>query len=165
MRSSRKKAVGSSTMFMPVRSMRKTSISSEEPNRFLNTRMSLWDCFLSPSRESTVSTMCSRSLGPASAPSLVTCPTKRAHTPRLRQYSMMRVATARTWFTLPGRPSTSGQAMVCTESRTRRAGRSKVRVEATSSQLEVAMASTLSCKTFRRSALARTWASVSSPEA
>ena len=83
--------------------------------------------------------------------------------------SISRSAASRTWPTLPGGPSSSSDATVCTESTTRRPGRS--------ARASSAMRSTLVSATTRirspagplvsprRAARSRTWAADSSPVA
>ena len=66
---------GFGTCTRPVERISKTPISLVDPNLFLTLRSTRYDACLSPSKYRTVSTMCSRTLGPATVPSLVTCPT------------------------------------------------------------------------------------------
>ena len=54
--------------------------------------------------------------GPATEPSLVTCPTRIVAIARSLATAVSAAATSRTWVTPPGTPSTSAAAIVCTES-------------------------------------------------
>jgi len=108
--------------------------------------------------------MCSSSLGPASAPSFVTWPTRTTVVvPRL-QASTISVATARTWLTLPGRPSALSDVNVCTESTISRSGApSPSSNGSTSSTRDVDNASKLSCSIPRRLARSLICGNDSSP--
>ena len=59
----------------------------------------------SPSKLSTVSTICSSTRGPAIVPSLVTWPTSTTAVPRSLAKRTSSCAEARTWLTVPGAPS------------------------------------------------------------
>ena len=59
----------------------------------------------SPSKLSTVSTICSSTRGPAMLPSLVTWPTSTTAVPRSLAKRTSSCAEARTWLTVPGAPS------------------------------------------------------------
>jgi len=74
-------AEGLATCVKPVLLISNTPISLVEPNLFFTLRNILKEEPLSPSKYSTVSTMCSKSLGPAILPSLVTCPTINSDVP------------------------------------------------------------------------------------
>lgn len=52
------------------------------------------------------------------APSFVTWPTSSVAIPRSLEARISAPATSRTWAIPPGAPSISGEATVCTESRT-----------------------------------------------
>ena len=77
---------------------------------------------LSPSKESTVSTMCSSTLGPAIAPSFVTWPTMKTAVPVVFATRVKKDVASRTWLTLPGAEAISGQYIVCMESIIKNAG-------------------------------------------
>ena len=98
----RKIALGLATPFRPFSVIANTPISLTAPKRFLiaRTRRKL-EC-VSPSKYSTVSTMCSSTRGPASAPSLVTCPTSTMAVPLLLAVRVSCAAHSRTCDTLPG---------------------------------------------------------------
>ena len=68
----KKIALGLLTPLSPFSVMAKTPISFTAPKRFLMARTSRKLLWVSPSKYSTVSTMCSNTRGPAKAPSLVT---------------------------------------------------------------------------------------------
>src|SRR5215208_2564798 len=75
-RSERKSSDGLAISLKPVPVISNTPISSVGPNRFFTARRMLNGCEPSPSNESTPSTMCSTTRGPAIWPSLVTWPTR-----------------------------------------------------------------------------------------
>ena len=101
---------------MPYSPRSKQPTSSVGPYRFLTARtMRSREC-LSPSKCSTTSTRCSSVRGPATEPSLVTCPTRIVAIARSLATAVSAAATSRTWVTPPGTPSTSTAAIVCTES-------------------------------------------------
>ena len=87
--------------------MRNTPISSTLPKRFFVARRMRWSSVLSPSKYSTVSTMCSSVFGPAMPPPFVTCPTTNTAVPLSFAKRIRRAAHSRTWPTLPGAPSRS----------------------------------------------------------
>ena len=60
------------TSISPACCISNTPISLVEPNLFFTARSILYEANLSPSKYSTVSTICSKTLGPATCPSLVT---------------------------------------------------------------------------------------------
>ncbi len=76
-----------------------------------------------PSRLSTASTRCSRVLGPARVPSLVTWPTTMTAMPSPLAISISRSAHSRTCPTDPAGPSSSSTVTVWIESTTRTPGR------------------------------------------
>ncbi len=98
----RKMAEGLLTPLSPFSVMANTPISLTAPKRFLmaRTRRKL-EC-VSPSKYSTVSTMCSSTRGPASAPSLVTWPTSTMLQPLAFACRVSSAEHSRTWATLPG---------------------------------------------------------------
>ena len=98
----RKIALGLLTPFSPRSVIAKTPISFTAPKRFLmaRTRRKL-EC-VSPSKYSTVSTMCSSTRGPASAPSFVTWPTSTIDTPEVLATRVSCAAHSRTCATEPG---------------------------------------------------------------
>ncbi len=71
----KKMALGLVTPLRPLSVIAKTPISLTAPKRFLMARTSRKLLCVSPSKYSTVSTMCSSTRGPASEPSFVTWPT------------------------------------------------------------------------------------------
>ena len=80
-RSDKNHADGLATSCRPASVISKTPISLVDPNRFLTARRIRYAWLFSPSKYSTVSTMCSSVLGPAIAPSLVTCPMRKTGVP------------------------------------------------------------------------------------
>ncbi len=111
LRSASSAALASGTASKPVSTIRKSPSSSVEPNRFLTERRTRYPEWRSPSSDSTVSTMCSSSRGPASAPSFVTCPTRNVGTDRSFASRSSRAAQSRTWLTLPAGVFSSGEYM------------------------------------------------------
>ena len=71
---------GLSTSTSPLSVISKTPNSLVEPNLFFTALIILYELYFSPSKYKTVSTKCSKTLGPAIAPSFVTCPTIKQHT-------------------------------------------------------------------------------------
>src|SRR3989454_1343957 len=102
----------------PPSAISKTPISFVEPNRFFTARRTRYAWWRSPSKYSTVSTRCSRTRGPASAPSFVTWPTRNVAMPRPLASVMRRAPHSRTCVTLPGADSSSGRNTVWMESMT-----------------------------------------------
>ena len=98
----RKIAEGLETPFKPFSVIANTPISLTAPKRFLNARTSLNDEPVSPSKYSTVSTMCSSTRGPAMAPSLVTWPTRMIAVPVCLAWRVSCAAHSRTCATEPG---------------------------------------------------------------
>src|SRR5882757_7204524 len=101
--------------------------------------------------------------GPATVPSLVTCPTSTVVMPRSLASRVNPAETSRTWVTPPALPSASAVAMVCTESTMSSAG-------LTSSTCAMIAPRSVSAARYRcgttastRSARSRTWAVDSSP--
>ena len=92
------------------------------PNRCLVARSRRRAWWRSPSNDSTVSTTCSSTRGPASAPSLVTWPTSTVARSRLLASRTSRAAHSRTWATDPGAEPSSGSKTVWMESTTTRSG-------------------------------------------
>ena len=66
--------------------------------------------------------MCSSILGPAMAPSLVTCPTRHTEVPLSLAMRMSMDVHSRIWDTDPGADAISGRYMVWTESTTMTSG-------------------------------------------
>ncbi|MNC62207.1 hypothetical protein D3C75_1122080 [compost metagenome] len=60
--------------------------------------------------------MCSSTLGPASAPSLVTCPTRKIAVPLCLAYRTNSAALSRTWDTPPGADCSCSVKIVWIES-------------------------------------------------
>ena len=106
---------------MPLSVISKTPSSLVEPNRFFSDRRSRSPSCRSPSKYSTVSTMCSRTLGPARAPSLVTWPTRNTGTPVSLAKRVNLADEPRIWVTLPGDEGASSVNMVWIESTMRKA--------------------------------------------
>ena len=137
-------------------------ISSVGPNRCLTTRSIRSAWCRSPVNSATVSTTCSRVLGPAREPSLVRWPTSTVARDRALASTTRRWADARTWPTEPGAPPSAARCTVWTESTMSRSGRSSSRW-ATMASTEASPASHRSSWTApRRSARRRTWAADSS---
>ena len=101
-RSPRNSADGFATSRRPAPPISKTPISSVAPKRFLAARRMRNGWPRSPSKESTASTMCSTTLGPAIWPSLVTWPTRTTAAPRCLAKRTSACARPRTWVTEPG---------------------------------------------------------------
>ena len=89
-----------------------TPISLVEPNRFFTARKIRWLWWRSPSKYSTQSTMCSKTFGPANAPSFVTWPTTKTEIDRSFASFIKESVTSRTWLTVPGADAMSGLYMV-----------------------------------------------------
>src|SRR4029453_2038846 len=110
----------------------------------------------SPSKLRTTSTRCSRVLGPATAPSLVTWPTRKVAMERSLASRTSWAATSRTWPTPPGAPASSGSATVWTESTTTTGGRTCSPRLRTAPRSVSAASSSPGCRASRRSARSRT---------
>ena len=105
-RSDKNSSDGLATSRKPAPVISNTPISSVGPNRFLTARkMRNW-CEPSPSNESTASTMCSTTRGPAIWPSLVTWPTRMIAAPDFLAKRISACAEPRTCVTVPGADST-----------------------------------------------------------
>mmetsp|Transcript_6031 Transcript_6031/g.24077 ORF Transcript_6031/g.24077 Transcript_6031/m.24077 type:complete len:313 (-) Transcript_6031:3500-4438(-) len=98
----RKMALGLATPFRPFSVIANTPISLTAPKRFLMARTRRKLLCVSPSKYSTVSTMCSSTRGPASAPSLVTWPTSTIAQPLALAVRVSWAAHSRTCATEPG---------------------------------------------------------------
>ena len=98
----RKIALGLATPFRPFSVIANTPISLTAPKRFLIARTRRKLLCVSPSKYSTVSTMCSSTRGPASAPSFVTWPTSTMAVPLLLAMRVSCAAHSRTCATEPG---------------------------------------------------------------
>ena len=153
----RNRADGLETSASPSACMAKTPISSVPPKRFLIARRMRYWWLRSPSKLSTVSTICSSTRGPAMLPSLVTWPTSTSAVPRSLAKRISSCALARTWLTVPGAPSIKSECIVWIESITSSAsGRPLPRV-VRMSRTEVAEASrTGASPSPRRRARSRT---------
>ena len=79
---------------------------------------------VSPSKYSTVSTMCSSTRGPASVPSLVTWPTSTIAVPLALAMRVSCAAHSRTWATEPGAEVSCSEYSVWIESMTQKSGAS-----------------------------------------
>jgi hypothetical protein len=95
-------ALGLATPFSPFSVIAKTPISLTAPKRFLTARTRRKLECVSPSKYRTVSTMCSITRGPASAPSLVTWPTRTTVVPLALAKRVSCAAHSRTCATEPG---------------------------------------------------------------
>ncbi|MCY1539503.1 hypothetical protein D9M68_750930 [compost metagenome] len=82
--------------------MANTPSSLTAPKRFLKARISRCEECVSPSKYSTVSTICSSTRGPARLPSLVTWPTRMMVMPLLLAMRVSCAAHSRTCATEPG---------------------------------------------------------------
>ena len=116
-------ALGLLTPFKPLSVMANTPISLTAPNRFLMARTNLKLLCVSPSKYNTVSTMCSSTRGPASAPSLVTWPTSTMVMPLALAARVRCAAHSRTCATEPGAEVSWSEYTVCIESITAMLGR------------------------------------------
>ncbi len=144
--------------------MSKHPTSSDGPNRFFVARTIRNPECRSPSKASTTSTRCSSIRGPAIAPSLVTCPTSTTAMCRSFASRTSAPVTSRTWVTPPGAPSTSGCAIVCTESITRNDGSTASTWPTTVDRSVSAARYNSSTNASVRPARSRTWAADSSPD-
>jgi hypothetical protein len=115
-------ALGLLTPFRPFSVMANTPISFTAPKRFLMARTSRKLLCVSPSKYSTVSTMCSSTRGPASAPSLVTWPTSTTATPLALAVRVRCAAHSRTCATEPGAEVSWSEYTVWIESITHTVG-------------------------------------------
>ena len=108
--------------------------------------------------------MCSKTLGPAMAPSLFTWPTMRMGMSRDLAQRIIRLVHSRTWVTLPGEEVRSVWFMVWMESIITRSGFSVRMCSATSwASVSVRMRRLGLC-TPRRLARSLIWRALSSPE-
>ena len=98
--------------------MANTPSSLTAPKRFFTARSMRRRPSDSPSKYSTVSTMCSSTRGPASEPSLVTWPTRKMAVPLCLAKRTSRAALSRTWATPPGADCSCSVKMVWIESTT-----------------------------------------------
>ena len=156
-REERNNPLGSLTSRMPFAVCSKQPTSSVAPKRFFKPRSMRSEECLSPSKCKTTSTRCSRTRGPATFPSLVTCPTRITETPVVLARVVNAAVTARDWATPPGTPSTPGACIVCTESTTISVGFSLSTWWKMVSKLDSATSSKFSSKAPVRSARKRTW--------
>ena len=101
-RSARNNCDGFGTARSPAPVISKTPSSLTAPKRFFTARTTRCEWCFSPSKYSTVSTMCSSAFGPARLPSFVTWPTRNVgmFCPFAAKSSC--VADSRTWPMLPG---------------------------------------------------------------
>ena len=109
-----------------------------------------------------MSTTCSRVLGPASDPSLVTWPTSTVARDRALASATRRWADARTCPTEPGAPPSVATCTVCTESTTSRSGSSRSRWATMASTAASPANHKSSWTASSRTARSRTWAADSS---
>ena len=96
--------------------MPNTPSSLIAPKRFFTARNRRRRPSDSPSKYSTVSTICSSTRGPASAPSLVTWPTRKIAVPLCLAKRTSNAALSRTWATPPGADCSCSVKMVWIES-------------------------------------------------
>jgi hypothetical protein len=142
-----------------------TPISSVGPKRFFTARRIRKWCPWSPSKDTTASTMCSTTRGPAICPSLVTWPTRITAVPEVLAKRISAWALPRTCVTVPGADSTVSVHMVWIESITASAGgRPWLKVAMMSSTFVSAASSTGASASPSRSARRRTCATASSPD-
>ena len=133
------------------------------PNRFLNARTSLKDEPVSPSKYSTVSTMCSSTRGPAIAPSLVTWPTRIITVPVCLAWRVNCAAHSRTCATEPGADVNASEYTVWIESITATSGLSSAScAKMASRRISGNTGMLASGKSSRRARIA-TWRADSSP--
>jgi hypothetical protein len=118
----RKIALGLLTPLSPRSVIANTPISLTAPKRFLMARTRRKLLCVSPSKYSTVSTMCSSTRGPASAPSLVTWPTSTTVQPLALATRVRCAAHSRTCATEPGAEVSWSEYTVWIESITQNAG-------------------------------------------
>ena len=118
----KKMALGLDTPLSPRSVMAKTPISLTAPKRFLIARTRRNGPCVSPSKYSTVSTMCSSTRGPASAPSLVTWPTSTIQVPLALAARVRCAAHSRTCATEPGAELSWSEYTVWIESITATSG-------------------------------------------
>ena len=127
-RSARNRPLAVGHAARPASAISNRPSSSVEPKRCLTARSRRRAWWRSPSKDSTVSTTCSSTRGPASAPSLVTWPTSTVVTPRA-----LASAPGGGRTPAPGRPTRArrparGRSTVWIESTTSTSGRTVVEV-------------------------------------
>ena len=154
---------GSAIPTMPSSRSSKQPTSSAGPKRFFTPRTIRSVECLSPSNDSTTSTRCSSTRGPAIEPSLVTCPTSTTGSPRSLASPVSATVTARTWVTPPGAPSAVSVDMVCTESTTSSRGATASMWATIADRSDSAARYSASCTAPVRSARRRTCPDDSSP--
>ena len=157
-------AEGSATSTRPPDRISNTPISLVAPKRFFSARRVRKLRSRSPSNSSTQSTRCSSALGPATVPSLVTCPTRITAVSIRLATCMIAAAASRTWPTDPGAPPISSTCRVWIESTTQASGRSASSVAMIASTEVSDRMWTPSAWSPSRSARSRTCAADSSPE-
>ena len=114
--SDKNKAEGFLISFSPSLNISKTPISFVGPNLFFILLKILYWRLLSPSKYKTVSTICSKTRGPAIEPSLVTCPIKIRIEFVFFAAIINSFVLALTWDTVPGELSNWGKYIVWIES-------------------------------------------------
>ena len=149
---------------MPPSVISKQPTSSAGPNRFLVARTSRSPLCRSPSNDSTTSTRCSNSRGPATVPSLVTWPTSSTGNRRCFATRTRALVTSRTCATPPATPSAPLTVTACTESRTSSSGSSCSMCVSTAPRSVSAARNSWSCRAPVRPARSRTWAADSSAD-
>ena len=162
-RSDRNSREASGTSTSPVSRISKMPISLVLPKRFFTARKRRYSELPPPSKYSTVSTICSSTLGPARVPSLVTCPTTNTAMPLVLASRKSSTAHSLTWLTLPGALCTSGRKTVWMESTTRSSGFSCSTCWPICSRFVSLTAKSPSCTASSLSARIRTCRTLSSP--
>src|SRR5262249_19718118 len=162
-RSARNAADGFCTSASPRSPISKTPTSLVDPKRFFTARSTRNECAPSPSKYSTVSTRCSSTRGPASAPSLVTWPIRMHAVPLALACAVSSAADSRPCPTLPGADASGGVCSVGMESTTTAAGRKAASCSTTASAAVSARIITSALPSPSRSARSRTCCGDSSP--
>ena len=108
--------------------------------------------------------MCSRTRGPAMAPSFVTWPTRKTGVSVVFAYAMSRAVTSRICVTVPGALWSSGRYCVWIESIAIAAGRERLAAWSTRSASVSARRRRFGAPAPSRSARSFTWRADSSPE-
>ena len=114
--------LGSAIPARPVSAISNSPSSPVGPNRCFVARSSRSAWWRSPSNDSTVSTTCSSTRGPARVPSLVTWPTRTVATADVLATDSSCDAHSRTWVTVPAVDPSSGSRTVWIESTTTTSG-------------------------------------------
>ena len=145
-------------------SIPKPVLVGQEPNLFLTLLTILYAALRSPSKYSTVSTICSSTLGPATTPSLVTWPTINIDIPMLFAICIRTEVDSLTWLTLPGAELISSRYIVWIESIITISGLTDLIADSTASRFVSHKSCILSVKSPIRPALNLICLSDSSPD-